>query len=114
MWRIEATLHRFGGPEGYRDWGPSHLILDESNPTWAEITAKENQAYFMQLQFSDPVPTGEDWLAFTVVLNHPNGQRVGVRPALLYNKPYDVATYTSFKNEWDGLYSLGLRIIERS
>lgn len=98
---LEVSAQIIGGPESYpRNWGPriadfpfgfgpsvrASLVLDAA--TTASLYLRVELSHWRELDGG--------WLCALATLEDVNGWRIGRRPALIYNRPYDVPTVTSF------------------
>lgn len=97
---LEVALHIYDGARnGYpTDFGPATFTSPfgctvESH----EIISARSASIWMHVELSTWVPATEpDWLSASASLIDMNGWRIGTRPVLLYDRPYDVPTVTSF------------------
>lgn len=110
---ISAAVHRIGGDPHYpdRDWG--HIDWTHTIATAGEhvlgLDSLRTASRFIHLRFADWVQVREDWLGVNIELLDMNGYRLGRRPALIYDQPYDVPTFTQIDHPEAGLFSVALR-----
>lgn len=112
--QLEVTLDRIGGTDILaRVFGPTTLDLAESAVERREVHSAVVLGQWMQLTFADWTPITDEWMSCRIQLDNGYGANVATRPALLFRKPYDVPTYTTFQSKWpdDGVFSLGLRML---
>lgn len=96
---LEIGVHVIGGPDAYpRLWGPVTHDMDTAPGSWTTlpIDAANTARLWLRAEFRDWTALGAGWLSTTVTLSDVNGWTIGCRPALIYNRPYDVPTMTSF------------------
>lgn len=108
---LEISGHIIGAPAGvpaaYRPWithVPFHGL------TSVQLYGTTNAGYGLYVELSDWTELSGGWLACRIGLRDYLGASLGRRPAMVYDRPHDVPTHTSFHIPETGtLYSLGLR-----
>lgn len=113
MARYEISAHRIGGADGYRRYGPWETSVIDFGETWVDLIAQEHAAYFIQVILRDWQPVDDEWRAGTVELRSPDGQPLGRRPVMVYDRPYDIPTHALFQARYPdiGAYSLSIRCV---
>jgi len=112
--QLEVTLDRIGGTDTLaRVFGPTTLDLAQSAVEQREVPSAVVLGQWMRLTFVDWVPVNDEWTSCRIEMANGYGSPVATRPALIFRKPYDVPTYTTFQSKWpdDGVFSLGLRAL---
>jgi hypothetical protein len=100
------------GPLTYPQlWGPVRVQFHE-NATYQSVVidAVSTASLYLRAEFADWTPLDAGWSSAQVRLEDVNGWAIGTRPALIYQRPYDVPTFTSFYVPKDqGVFSLSIR-----
>ena len=110
---LEISARTIGGPESYpRTWGPKvvDMPVHPSAIWYVHLTASTTASLFLEAQFSHWRTLDQGWLAALVDLRDVNGWSIGRRPALIYDRPYDVPTVTNFHVPGESLvFALSIR-----
>lgn len=96
---LEISAHVIGGPEVYpRHWGPTvtEIPTDPGARSCVMLDCASTANLYLRVEFRDWSDLGGGWLSATAELSDVNMYPLGRRPALVYDRPYDVATITSF------------------
>lgn len=96
---LEISAHVIGGPEVYpRHWGPTAFDVPTDPGAWCSVMldCASTASLWLRVDFRDWSDLGGGWLGATAELSDVNMCPLGRRPALVYDRPYDVATVTSF------------------
>ncbi len=119
--RVEVTIHRIGGPDGEngweipRSWGPAVVSLEEPNIalTSTYVHPTKGGPAGLVIRTAELVLVDEEFASLQLILETVDGRLLGRRPALVYRRPYDVPVYCTIQDqgEWNGTFSIGLRVI---
>ncbi|NUR38827.1 MAG: hypothetical protein HOV73_01905 [Streptomyces sp.] len=97
---LEISAHTIGGPDTYpRNWGPSvvHVDdLDQLTHIYTSLTSDVTAALELRCELTDWLFLGGDWSSAHASLYDVNGWTIGRRPALIYTRPYAIASVTPF------------------
>lgn len=96
---LEISLRVIGAPENYPSrFGPVTVesMLTNNVERYA-LDASTTASLWMCVELSTWVPDASpDWLSASASISDINGYVHAKRPVLLYDRPYDVPTVTSF------------------
>lgn len=112
---LEVTIHRFGGEDGApRQWGPRTIPVALSAIQRSEVISTSANNW-LHIQFSDWFQVNDEWLSLRLDLTDMNGWLIGSRPAMLFDRPYDIPTHTHFQARHPdaGAFVVALRKVSR-
>lgn len=113
--KLEATAHIIGAFGDYpREFGPGNWLVDtrQTQEVWLDLPCASSALVYLQARIHNLKVVDHDWLSADVMLMDVNGVCLGLRPAYVYGRPYDVPVYTNFHIPDFGHVSLGLRVTQ--
>lgn len=99
---LEISAHLYGGTElGSipRDYRGGTVEVPDGSAQWLTLDATTTARVFLRLTMDSLEPLPRGWLSARVALEDMNGWLIGTRPALIYDRPYDVPTHVHFHTD---------------
>lgn len=95
---LEISAHVIGEPPpGFpAHWGPVRIPAALDGITSVSITASHTAMIYLRLTLDHWTELDDGWLSARARLEDVNLYTLGVRPALVYNRPHDIPTVTNF------------------
>lgn len=107
---LELCVHRVGGPEGERRWGPWNVNSGGAGQNNWSIPGSEHQGFHMTVRLMDVVQVDAEWYSGLLELTDCHGIPIGtIRPVKWFGQVWDVPTYNTIYDHWRGAYVVGIR-----
>lgn len=112
--RIEITVNRVGGPDGYeRSWVPLVTRMSDVGGNHSELTGVSKTWDHLTVYVQDVLPLGDNWYGARLQLVTSTGVAImGARPVKWLGLAWDVPTYVTVHDPARGAFVIGLRAPE--
>ncbi|WP_043688364.1 hypothetical protein, partial [Streptomyces xylophagus] len=92
-------------------YGPKVHCFTPTSIEYVAIDSTSDSRLYITAEFSDWTELSGGWVSVRASLRDMNGWTIGRRPALIYNRPYDVPSTTSFYlPQGGGMFALNTRV----